>query len=226
MAAIDRVAVWRIADCSVFDLESRLTVLSDDERARAARFVSESARQTFVCARIALRCILARRLGAAPDAFRFDYERWGKPRLSGIEKLHFSVTHSGSAAAIAVGTTPLGLDLERIVAISPDVVADSLTPEELARVGASSDSVASFYAHWTLKEAYLKALGQGLSVPLKSVSVRPGEPARVGRYCLKNLHLLDGCIAALAVDVSRGLLFPELDVADWQPSAALLPRAH
>ncbi len=226
MPAIDRVAVWRIADCSVFDLESLLAVLSDDERARAARFVSKPARQTFVCARIALRCILARDLGEAPDALRFEYERRGKPRLSGMETLHFSVSHSGSAVAIAVGTMPLGLDLERIVAVSPDVVSDSLTPEEMARVGASSDSVASFYAHWTLKEAYLKALGQGLSVPLKSVSVRPGEAARVGRYCLKNLHLLDGCIAALAVDLPSGWPFPELDVADWRPSATLASRAH
>lgn len=226
MPAIDRVVVWRIADCGEFDLESRLTVLSDDERARAARLVSESARQTFVGARIALRCILARQLGESPGALRFEYEPWGRPRLAGVRKPHFSVTHSGSAAAIAVGGTPLGLDLERVLPVSPDVVADSLTPDELARVRASADPVDSFYAHWTLKEAYLKALGRGLSVPLESVSVVPGEVGRIGRYCLMNLRLLDGCIAALAVDVPSGSPFPEVDLVDWRPSAPLVSRVH
>jgi 4'-phosphopantetheinyl transferase len=226
LQAVERVTIWHIADCASEDPQPQLAVLSDDERARAARIISEPVRRTFIAARSALRCILARKLGQGPEAVEFDYQRWGKPRLSGNTTIHFSVTHSGPTAAIAIGASPLGLDLERLIPVSPDVVENALTTEERARVAAASDPLASFHAHWTLKEAYLKALGSGLNVPLESLTVVPGDVGRIGNLSFKNLHVLDGCMAALAVESPIGAPFPEVDVEAWRPSVGLLAGAH
>ncbi len=217
MPAADRVDIWRIADCAAeADVEPLHTVLSDDERARAARLLSEPARQTFVAVRAALRHVLGEYLGAPPASLRFEYGRWGKPRLADASRLHFSVTHSGTAAAIAVGAVPLGIDLEVLRPVSADVAEESLTPEELVRVRAASDPTTAFYAHWTLKEAYLKAVGCGLNVPLRTVVVMPGEETSVAGYRFKNVNVIEGCAAALAVEASDASRFPAVSVADWR----------
>jgi len=222
----DRVDVWRIAADSRSALfAARPAWLSADERERADRFLSEAARRTFIGVRSALRHILGRYVSRAPSALRFSYERWGKPCLAGTEHLHFNVSHSGVGAVVAVASTPVGIDIEELRSVPPDVVAEALADEERERVRASADGVASFYAHWTLKEAYLKGTGYGLSVPLSSVRVAPGELQHIGGFQVANLDVGHGFAAAIAVESRRREAFPSIRVLEWALSESDAAKA-
>jgi 4'-phosphopantetheinyl transferase len=224
----DRVDVWRIdADSPSDAFDAPPAWLSADERERADRFLSESARCTFVGVRSALRNILGRYVSRSPYALRFSYDQRGKPSLVGPEPLHFNVSHSGAAAVVAVASKRVGIDLEELRSVPPDVAAEALADEERECVHAAADGVASFFAHWTLKEAYLKGTGYGLSVPLSSVRVTPGELQHIGGFHVANLDVRDGFAAAIAVESGgrRHEPFPSIRLLDWVLSERAAAKA-
>jgi len=153
--------------------ESEFAILSCDEQARAERFLIERVRQRFVACRATLRRLLADRVGCSPAEIAFAYGEFGKPQLSnagGPGCWAFNVAHSEDLALIALGTDrALGVDVEwrhdrdwqalgrRFFAAAEWEQLQRL-PEQLQQ--------ASFYRLWTCKEAYLKATGQGMSLPL------------------------------------------------------------
>lgn len=191
-------------------------VLSAAEIARADRFVFDSDRLNFVAARWALRTLLSRYLGVAPEDVPIDEAGSGKPYTSKLlkgKKLKFNLSHSGgvSIAAFALDKE-LGVDIE---CIRSDVAFDDLAEryfakpekEALWRLDPAARELA-FWATWTRKEAYVKALGEGLQVPLDSfsVSVEPAEeaPALISqdqkRWGLRAFIACRGYICACAVE--------------------------
>jgi 4'-phosphopantetheinyl transferase len=189
--APDQVHVWR---ASLDDLGSRAArlaaVLSEDEARRAARFLVEQARLRFVVGRAVLRDILSRYLHVTPTALRFEYGAEGKPALAEPYcSLHFNVSHSGPLALYAVTRGRLvGVDLEetRPIPDAEQVAERFFSPAERAALRAMPEGQRrhAFYACWTRKEALVKALGGGLSIPLDAfdVSVEPEGPARLLGY--------------------------------------------
>jgi 4'-phosphopantetheinyl transferase len=184
----ERVDVWIVPLGVGFDYaQSQRELLSADERARADRFAFEKDRRRFVVGRGALRRILASYVGGRPDEIRFAYGEHGKPMLansSEVEGIQFNASGSGDLAvcAVTIGKR-LGIDIELCRPIADEVfVEQCLAPEERdAYFALSSDQrPAFFYRIWTLKEAYLKATGVGLSVPMSAVAVScfSGESVR------------------------------------------------
>ena len=184
----ERVDVWIVPLGVGFDYaQSQWELLSADERARADRFAFEKDRRRFVVGRGALRHILASYVAGRPDEVRFAYGEHGKPMLansSEVEGIQFNASGSGDLAvcAVTIGKR-LGIDIELCRPIADDVfVEDCLAPEERdAYFALSSDKRPGFfYRIWTLKEAYLKATGVGLSVPVSAVTVSclSGESVR------------------------------------------------
>lgn len=181
---VETVVVWRVA-MKINDplRDDEWTVLSADERARAERFKFDEPRIRLVRCRHALRNILGRWLDVAPSMLRFEYGQHGKPDLVGQGTMpSFNVSHSHDWAIIAVTATgELGVDVERC--------DDRITWPGLARRFFSAREVddlfslhperqlAGFYQIWTEKEAFIKAIGRGLSFPLSSFSVE-ANPAR------------------------------------------------
>lgn len=162
--------------------------LSPDERARAERFVSARDRDRFVAGRSFLRQLLARYEGTQPGAVRFRYTPHGKPALADSgAALRFNLAHADALAicAVVTGCEAIGVDLERVRAMADveGVARTAFSPRELAHLTAlpAPDRLRAFYEAWTRKEAFLKALGCGLSRPLDSFGVAfgPGESARV-----------------------------------------------
>lgn len=184
------LACWRV------DLEhpdplvtALAAVLSDDERQRAARFVFPRDRRRFVVTRACLRVLLAGPTGQAPAALRFVYTPHGKPLLapgSTSAPLHFNVSHSQDVAVIALhADAPLGVDVEAVRPL-PDMMAIAtrfFTPAETETIAAAppDQRALSFFLCWTRKEAFSKALGDGLSFALDryQVACRPGDPPRI-----------------------------------------------
>ncbi len=176
--------VWTVGLDQPPDVCARLeTVLSSDERERARRFVFERDTRRFVVCRAALRRVLAQYTGTAPEALVFAYGDRGKPSLPEMPGLFFNVTHAASLGVIAVAATDVGIDveaLERNVEFE-DLAARFFSAEEARELCALPADArrAAFFNCWTRKEAYIKAIGDGLSCPLDSfaVTLRPSEPA-------------------------------------------------
>ena len=162
-------------------LGSALDVLRDEERERMARFRSPTDAASFAGGRALVRLELARLLGVSPQELVFD--TWcarcgsthGKPRLvEPAAEVEFNLSHAGSTLVLAVARAPVGVDVERLDRdAEPDVTRLACAEDERAELAGlpPADRPRGFLACWTRKEALLKALGHGLAVDPKSVSV-------------------------------------------------------
>ena len=170
-------------------IDRLVPLLSADERERAARFHFRRDAMRWIAARSALREILGGCLDADPRALVFAYGDKGKPALAepaGEWDLQFSLAHSAHLAVYAVTVgCPVGVDLERMRPL-PDmdrIAERTFSRQECAALRALPATLrpSGFFNCWTRKEAYIKALGAGLSYPLDqfSVSLVPGAPARL-----------------------------------------------
>ena len=170
-------------------VEACRTRLSDDERARAARFVRDRDRRRWIVSRGELRRVLGEACGIAPAAVSFVAGHNGKPLLGdhrGEPPLHFNLSHSGALAVVGLTRVgPVGVDVEaaRHMADRDAVVARFFSAAEQAayrRLPVAARSTA-FYDGWTRKEAVIKATGEGLSADLGAfdVSLTPDEPPRM-----------------------------------------------
>lgn len=200
--------------------------LSPDEETRAARFHFERDRRRFIVARGLLRTILSRYLNTAPVHLQFHYGPHGKPSLdewaaSLLGNLQFNLAHSGEIGLYAlVWDYAIGVDVEHIRFI-PDL--DQIIerffsrPERTTlRILPPEQRHETFFNGWTRKEAYLKALGDGLARPLDefSVSLLPNEPARLldvandpleaGRWFMHSLTPHAGYVGAVVARAVEG----------------------
>jgi 4'-phosphopantetheinyl transferase len=216
------VHVWRaILDQPVKTLGAMQRLLSADESERAHRFHFRKHREHFIVARGVLRTLLGKYLGVEPSQLRFSYTAYGKPALAGISEgqppLRFNLSHSGELVLYAFTRgREIGLDLElrRDDFASEQIAEQFFSAREVKMLRALPVGLRTegFFNCWTRKEAYIKAVGLGLSLPLDQfdVSLAPQEPAallRTGddereaeRWSLKALTTAEGYSAALAVE--------------------------
>jgi len=193
--------------------------LAPDELARANRFHFEKDRNHFVVARGLLRNLLAAYLGIDSSKLHFSYAAKGKPFLSSEShaQISFNVSHShGRAAFVFSRGREVGVDLEyvkddfeaELIAnrffSQAEVLALRTVPAELRKQ--------AFFNCWTRKEAYIKALGEGLSMPLDQfdVSLRPREPAallknyrderELSRWSMQAIPTPDGYVGAFVIE--------------------------
>ncbi len=168
-------AKWRMGELQY--------ILSEEELARAGRFRFQRDREDFIVSRAILRCLIARFIGTGANDVRFSYDIYGKPRLADERHrwLRFNLSHSNGLGLYAISADrEIGIDIEYIS--ERDIEFENIFSEREMSVLKQLPEKArrrAFYACWTRKEAYIKARGEGLSVPLKSfsVSLAPGEPA-------------------------------------------------
>ncbi len=194
--------------------------LAVDERTTAQRFHLRKDRKSYIVARGLLRAILGCYLAVEPERLRFCYGPYGKPRLAGDgggKTLCFNISHAQGLALYAITRhRRIGVDLEYI---RPNLVDEQIAerffaPGEVAVLRTLPACVReqAFFACWTRKEAYIKAKGKGVSIPLDrfEVSLRPGEPAALlstawhraeaSRWSLHDLHPALGYAGALCVE--------------------------
>ncbi len=191
--ANEELHVWRVTlDNPPVPLEILATYLSAEEVARAQRFVFSRDKTYFIAGRGTLRALLGRYLGTAPNRITIQKGPREKPYLaadSGSLPVHFNLSHSQGLALYAFTLRgPVGIDVEKL---RPEFATDQVAAQffstneqtELFRLP-PEDRVRGFFNCWTRKEAYVKASGLGLQVPLNSfdVSLAPGHPARLQAY--------------------------------------------
>jgi len=220
----DEIQVWRINLAQDIAGEDWLNhCLSAEEREQAGRFHFAHDRRRFVVRRAILRHLLAARLGVSPDAVRFLPGPYGKPIIPGQDGsagLRFSCSHSADLGLIAIARgRELGVDLEqhRSLADAGDLARAFFSPLEIAELMSVPHALKtrSFFDGWARKEAFIKAIGLGLSFPLHrfAVSLAPDQPAAllrveddpgaVDRWTMLSLDITPDYSAALVFE-SKG----------------------
>jgi 4'-phosphopantetheinyl transferase len=167
-----------------------LTFLSEDEIGRYTRYLVPAAAQTFLAARVLVRSLLSAYASLSPSAWRFETNRWGRPYIANLEAprdLLFNLSHKPGLVTCLVGYgRELGVDVEHY-ANRPyllDIASRFFSPSETAALLALPDSqrIPRFYELWTLKEAYIKARGIGLSLGLANFSFTPSRNTATIRF--------------------------------------------
>ncbi len=151
-------------------------IIGADERARADRIRFPRDRRRFVVRRARLRQLLGAWVGRAPEALTFTANSHGKPILA--DGPPFSLSHSADMMMLAIGDAEVGCDIERIDPVLdwPPLAETFFTTTERDALAALPPEAArrAFFACWARKEAYVKALGLGLSYPLDAFDVSVG----------------------------------------------------
>ena len=190
--AKNAVHVWRtILDADETHVLSSRAVLSTDEQARADRFLRQEHGRRFTLGRAVLRALIARYVGTTPESVVFAYNEQKKPFLKddcAKEKLQFNVSNSGEVAVFAfTWNRAIGVDIEAIEErLELEKIATRyFSPFEVKQLFElpENERMNAFYRCWTRKEAYIKARGGGLTIPLDSfdVSLVPGHTPQLLR---------------------------------------------
>jgi 4'-phosphopantetheinyl transferase len=226
-----RIDVWAMSlDASPDLYRTFRGHLTAEERERAERYRRERDGRSFVCARGWFRTLLGAYLGMEPGAVPFATGEHGKPYIPDGPDWSFNLSHSGGVALAAVaGADRVGIDVEahRPVDDLYELADRFFSDREARRLRElpEADARRGFFHAWTRKEAFVKAVGTGLSLPLHTfdVSLAPSDPARLIDcradawaslpWSLHDLAPADGYSAALAVPLSN----PSLCLRHWTP---------
>jgi 4'-phosphopantetheinyl transferase len=193
-------------------------LLDSREREQANRFVTSELRRRHILSHGHLRIILGRYLGVTPEEVVFVQLIRGKPALDPVHgsPVTFNLSHSGDKCLVAVATErDIGIDVERVRPLAEwrEIAQRFFSQRETARLSELPPELteAAFFATWTRKEAYIKALGLGMALDLGAfeVEVDPRQESRLiwaldasegpSAWCMRNVPVAPGYHAALAV---------------------------
>lgn len=213
----DQIIVrWIATDrLSSFEQHALDRLLVPEERLRASRFHFEENRRTFTAAHALTRSILSELTGRSPLSWTFRDGPHGKPEpvtQTGEPAIHMNLSHTKNLAVVAAAIgRELGVDAEWLGQPAPlDIAERYFTPPELDLIHANNEArkQETFFALWTLKEAYMKATGKGMHLPLDSFAFSL-DPIRLlysaddtgwARWKFAQTRIGQNHIAALAVD--------------------------
>jgi 4'-phosphopantetheinyl transferase len=227
------IDVWRSRiDLPVSEIEKYAETLSEQEQERAAKFTFPDKYEEYVVSRGLLRKALAHVLDQEPSSFKFDYTSSMKPYLVkqyNDRSISFNVSHSHGQALVAISLDRnIGIDIEKI---RPDVEYEKLAKRFFSEAEhkalmqcAVEDRVAAFFATWTRKEAFVKAVGKGIAFGLSEfdVNISPFEPPimlstrwnpeDVSKWLMASIDIEKNYMATLAADGG------EFQIRLWQSS--------
>jgi 4'-phosphopantetheinyl transferase len=183
----DEAHIWRAhLDFDEFFQNSFLELLSPDEKNRAKKFRFAKDSQNFIVARGILRLLIGKYLGISPAEISFQYSEFGKPSIANNNSLRFNISHSQNIALFAFTKKfNIGIDVEFV---NPNIEVKEIATsffstneiKNLLALPEKQQTIGFFYC-WTRKEAFIKAVGEGLSFPLDKfeVSLEPNKPAKL-----------------------------------------------
>ena len=239
----DVVHVWRTElDAPSPIVDALKAILSKDELDRAEQFLTQRLRHRYVAGRACLRILLGDYLVRQPASLEFRYGSSGKPALTcetARDCVHFNLAHSRSTALFAFARNRrVGIDVEhwRRMEDGSHIAQRFFAPEEVEQLAKlpPDDWRRGFFACWTRKEAYIKARGEGLVVPLNefAITVQPDnrvaivrseiDPTDVDRWSVVELDPEPECSGSVVVEGS-GWSLQRLRLPHWPDQIDGLP---
>jgi len=236
----EEVHVWiAIGNCPTFVLEAFQETLSLQELCRARRFRFDRHRMRYIFSRGVLRAILAQYLRCEPKDLDFQFNEFGKPHLSKaispVPELTFNVSHSEDLVILATAVNrSIGVDSEfvRPVEDFERIAHLYFTNAERALIQAASDNKKEhvFLSYWTRKEAYVKAVGKGLSIPLNSfettipigmcgIRMPVARDSQKVAWWLTDLEMPRGYVGSLVVEGAA----PRIKYLEWHHNKMMPP---
>jgi 4'-phosphopantetheinyl transferase len=216
------VHVWDIDLHSAPTDPTSLGMLDEEERARAAHLRNPTHSDEFLRAYVCMRILLGGYLKLEPSEVRFAKSQAGKPHLiqgAGESGLRFNLSRTDGRAALALTKgRDIGMDIERITDRGlSDVAARALAAPELAyfRALPEAEKRQAFFTIWARKEAFLKALGEGLAIaPVEVDTISTAGRIRLSKkrqrgWRVQDVKVADGYAAALVV---KGFFRPRVQV--------------
>lgn len=216
----NNIDIWllNIEDFSLTNIEDYLSILSKDEQEKYHNFKINLQRDRFLINRANLRLILAKYLTINPQEIVFNYSDKGKPSLNfniHADKIYFNLSHKNNYTVYGIGQYNLGIDLEKIddkVKIE-NIAQRFFCPQEYEHLSKlkKEEKRAYFFTLWTIKEAYLKSIGQGLSGGLDSIFIQDmgdnhnyqilnNQGQKLEDWIIKKWDILDNYILSIAVN--------------------------
>ncbi|MBO7486500.1 MAG: 4'-phosphopantetheinyl transferase superfamily protein [Spirochaetaceae bacterium] len=164
------------ADCSVLKDEKLFAecfeLMSEKRKQTINQYKAEKDRMRSLGAGMLLNLALAETYPEVPLPPELDFQKDGKPLLTGFDYIHFNLSHSGTYAVCALDDSAIGIDIERIKPAKAGIAARFFSAEETEFLKTiPNEDQKAFFVVWTRKEAFLKALGKGLRMDLRSFSV-------------------------------------------------------
>ncbi len=203
------IYAWRVSDMLAKKRYEQLNAIVTKERAaRAARFYREIDTCRSLMGEAMIRLIASADLSRPVSAIQFEHSQYGKPELADSPRYRFNVSHSGDWVVSITShyDKQIGIDVEQIGELDEQVAEAVFTDRELAALRSlqKEQQTPYFYRLWTMKESYIKALGTGLSMPLKQFSILKTETGYSGcgggadtyefrAYPLDERHKLSAC---------------------------------
>ncbi|AQS04673.1 4'-phosphopantetheinyl transferase family protein [Clostridium beijerinckii] len=164
----------KISNVSQYELNKLCFLIDLEKKFKIKKFINQKDKIRTLIGEILIRTIIVEKLKIDNKCIRFSKNEYGKPYLKDYPNFNFNISHSGEYVLCVVDNKPVGIDIEEIKYIEYEEIAkrfftarefDYIVNQELCF------QLNSFYEIWTLKESYIKCLGQGLSIPLKSFSI-------------------------------------------------------
>ena len=208
----------------VMNLETLTALLPENEQAKSRKYVFADDSLRYVTGRILIRSLAA--LSGGQTDIEISLSEYGKPYFSSDNLPGFSLSHSGSRVVLSFGNIPSGVDVEKRLDINYPEMMSVFNKNEQALINASADPLDCFYRIWTVREAFAKEEGIGLSV-FDNNDIRMDYENETVRYQGKNLHfrtitLPEYTISLCAEDVS-GLKIRDLTTEMWKNLLSFYP---
>jgi 4'-phosphopantetheinyl transferase len=158
------------------EFKQMMNCVSEERRAKVQKFIKPEDANRGLLGDVLIRSIICSKLNIKNKEIHFTAEPYGKPCVAGLSSFHYNIAHSGHWIVCAVDCDPVGIDIEEIKPISLDVATYMFSMKEYSRLMDQDEAarLSCFYEIWTLKESFVKWLGEGLSYPLPSFSILPG----------------------------------------------------
>ena len=167
------------------EFEKALKTIDPEEKNRIMRFHFVEDRKRALAGILLSGYAIYKEFGIPKDEMKFEKNKYGKPHIVGKSGVHFNISHSGDYVACAVGGTSVGIDVQEHKSGGLDIAERFFSQEEKDALCKAVDSNSNsddtkrklFYDMWSLKEAYIKCIGMGLSKPLDEFGIvdRAGE---------------------------------------------------
>ncbi len=179
------------SDFSIYSKYIRF--VSEERQKKIDRFYFQKDKLTSLLAEMLARYIISEKIKIQKDKIIIDREGKGKPYLRGVDKYHFSISHSGGCIAFVDDTDRIGVDTEKIEKCDIKIAKRFFTPEEYEIINEKENIDEEFFRVWTQKEAYLKMTGDGIGYGLNKFNVYDKEKKDMFKTYKINNYVISVC---------------------------------